>query len=673
MDEEFIGNLISHKNDYKFIHKNIFRMLNEKDHALYFICQMFKAQFREKFQTKGVAWLNLNDALLDIHLFSEKLASKLLDQWEDSFLNSDFGKKVCEESILLYLAMELFSHLFTIYRMQDNNKVKEKQIEKLFELTLEHLNVPKELLLSNEADPYSDAIYSLNEILDLKNPADMIKTISKTTQLIYQSISDYNNIEYSPKDNSELLPIFLYVVIRANVPELPSFLNYISDFGDLSKFDSTGEYGFNMLNSCLNWSLDVEPPQNWNVQTPSSVRAPEFPPTDVFENQEEVQEEQIEQNEQEYFDQESIYENNENEATTVEDDSQAQYIKELELEIDELYKEITKHMEIEQNYENEIHELKMKVEKLEKELKQLKMNNSPSPSISPSVSESFVIPKQVTLSQTKLLPFCVTVHESLDIKFDGKNLSQYKVIGQIGIQGYSKNQESEISSVDQHDFTLCLTDISKITGAINNPKYCKKIENSKNPNGLNLSCSISSSELFSQNKFQNVVLMKYNLKEGDVLLPIKIQPLFKMNNGNIELIINFTINPRFDKNPLDNLTIRATVLIKEKSTGKIIEAKKCVSKPENEFNESKQTAEWKYQTSPSNPDGSPQKILAKFFTFNDNLGECECSMNFSVQFQCSGVSLGEIQIDGCNGKKSITDEIFVGGSKHKIVFANMTL
>jgi hypothetical protein len=638
MDEEFIGNLISHKNDYKFIKTNIFRMLNEKDHALHYICQLFESQFKEKFKTEGVAWLNLNDALLDIHLFSEKLASKLLNQWEDSFLNSEFGKIVCNETILLYLAMKLFSHLFCIYRMQDNNKVKEKQIEKLFELTLESLNVPFFLLLANEADPYSDAIYALNGILDLKNPADMMKTISETTKAIYQSISDYHNTVYSPKDDSELLPIFLYVVIRANVPELPTFLNYISDFGDLSKFDETGEYGFNMLNSCLNWSLDIEPPQNWNIQTPSSVKAPEFPPVDVFE---ESQTEEQETNEQEYFDQESIYENNENDAPTVEDDSQSQYIKELELEIDELYKEITKHMGIEQNYENEIHELKIKVEKLEKELRQLKMNNSPSPTVS-FKNESFVIPNQVILSQTKLLPFCVTVHESLDIKFDGKNLSQYKVIGQIGIQGYSKNQESEISSVDQHDFTLCLTDISKITGALNNPKYCKKIENSKNPNGLNLSCSISSSELFSQNKFQNVVLMKYNLKDGDVLLPIKLQPLFKMNNGNIELIINFTINPRFDKNPLDNLTIRATAFMKEKSTGKMIEAKKCVSKPENEFNESKQTAEWKYQTSQANPDGSPQKILAKFFTLNDSLGECECSMNFSVQFQCSGVTLGEV-------------------------------
>ena len=135
---------------------------------------------------------------MDIHLFSEKLALKITNQWENSFLNSEFGKQVSEETILLYVAMRLFDHIFAIYRMQDDNKVKEKQIEKLFEITLEDLNVKNSLLLPNEADPYSTAIYSLNEIFEKRNPSDMIKIISTATSQIYQSISDYNNIEYSP-------------------------------------------------------------------------------------------------------------------------------------------------------------------------------------------------------------------------------------------------------------------------------------------------------------------------------------------------------------------------------------------------------------------------------------------------------------------------------------------
>eukprot|EP01080_Neovahlkampfia_damariscottae_P005473 gene5473-9291_t len=680
-DEEFIGNLPSHKDDHKYIKSNIFKMLNDKDHALHHVCDAFYLNFKDTFQLQGVAWCNINDALLDIHLFSEKLALKITNQWENSFLNSEFGKQSCEETVLLYIAMRLFDHIFSIYRMQDDNKVREKQIEKLFEITLEDLNVKPSLLLSNEVDPYSNAIYSLNEIFDQRNPSEMIKIISRTTNSIYQSISDYNNIDYTPEDSEELLPVFLYVVIRANVPELPSYLNFITDFGDLTKFDTMGEYGLSMFISSLTWSLNIEPPQKWSIQTPQKLEDNTFdvvPPVDDIEYENEyTQEERQEEFDQQTFD----YENTE-EYEPPEDDGKSQYIKELEVEIDELYKELTKHMEIEQSYESEIHELKLKIKKLEKELKEIKQNqsqnNSPVKSISiptnPQPKPLELSPRIESRAITKLLPFCVTIHESLDIKFEGKNLKEYKVIGQIGVQGYSKNQESDISSVDNHEFSLHLTDISKITSALNNPKYCKKVENLKNSSGISLECKVPSSDLFSNNKFQNAVLMKYNLKEGDVLLPIKIQPLYKMNKGNIELIINFTINPRFDdKNPLDNLTIRAFPLIKEKSTGNIISTKKCVSKPDNEFNDQKQVAEWKFQTAKSKSDGSPEKILAKFFTMNENLGDCDLSMNFIVQFQCSGVSLGEVAVDGCSGKKSISDEIFVGGTKQKIVFANMNL
>jgi hypothetical protein len=43
-----------------------------------------------------------------------------------------------------------------------------------------------------------------------------------------------------------------------------------------------------------------------------------------------------------------------------------------------------------------------------------------------------------------------------------------------------------------------------------------------------------------------------------------------------------------------------------------------------------------------------------------------------IQFNCLGKSFSNLNIDGCNGKKSNYDELFVGGQKFKIINANIT-
>jgi hypothetical protein len=61
-----------------------------------------------------------------------------------------------------------------------------------------------------------------------------------------------------------LLPVFLYVALKAKVRHLASIWNYIEDFVDHSEMDSGGEYGFSMINSGMEWALEFEVPQEVN-------------------------------------------------------------------------------------------------------------------------------------------------------------------------------------------------------------------------------------------------------------------------------------------------------------------------------------------------------------------------------------------------------------------------
>lgn len=729
LDEEFVGKLRYSPNDPKLIREHITKIAYTQDHAIYKVLDAFYERFREKFFFEDSHWVNLKDCLIEINQFNESLVNIFISRWKNSYLNTDFSKSVIEETLKTIIANDLFEHIVQIYRLQADNKEREKQIEKLFEIQLEDLNLPKELLLENDEDPYSNAIYSLNEILKCKDPNSMMMIIEETYKKVQDYIKSIKNV-----NEEHLLSLYLYIIIRANIPELSSYLQFISDFGDVSKFNTDEQAGYSMLDSALKWSLNVEPPQKWgNINERTETFGgfeDEHPPEENPQVEEENQEQRQEEFDSQTFDQ-KFYE-------------KVEEIKEMEMEIDELYKELQKHMNIEKQLENENQKLKEKLAQYENNISQpptrnimqelqgkLKKEESnldkkPEPKIEkkestkqtgiqkeeiitiiekeekpqivppkapnvqtvkeeiikpiispvkqPEIIDPFSNPQMIQVISTqqnvKYIPLTVTVNETLTINYQGKNLESYKLIGQIGVQGYSKDHQSEISSKLEHEFKLNINNTGYLNGILNNPKYSKKT--SKN-NSLILDCKVPSSDLIVHNNLENVILLKYNLVDDYQPLPIKIQPIYKLNKNTLDVMIQFLINPQYFKEfSMDQLCMRVLPLIKN-SSGEIIPIKKCISKPEGILDQEKQVYQWKYQNIKAPSTNQPEKIIGQFFTNLESLDGCTGTISINAVFSCSGKSMGEIIIEGCDSKKSSDNELFVGGVKHKILHASISM
>lgn len=108
----------------------------------------FVKEFLKKYSVEGVVWINVKKAVEDINIFIEKLIEVVLMRWKNSYVNTDFGKKVFKKTLLIYLSELLYKHLIKLYSMQMNNRRKEEKLKELKNLTLQDLDVPDKLLLA---------------------------------------------------------------------------------------------------------------------------------------------------------------------------------------------------------------------------------------------------------------------------------------------------------------------------------------------------------------------------------------------------------------------------------------------------------------------------------------------------------------------------------------------
>jgi hypothetical protein len=70
-----------------------------------------------------------------------------MNQWENSYLNTDFGRKILQKVFISYLCELLYDHLIAIYNLQTQNKRKHQKLRELRNITLQDLDVKEKLLL----------------------------------------------------------------------------------------------------------------------------------------------------------------------------------------------------------------------------------------------------------------------------------------------------------------------------------------------------------------------------------------------------------------------------------------------------------------------------------------------------------------------------------------------
>jgi len=97
-----------------------------------------------------------------------------------------------------------------------------------------------------EKPPYYTAIKTLQKICDLKSPRDKLGCILQTFKDTIQCVSDY----WEPRDREpvvgadDLVPIFAYVILRAQIPKLFSEMNFIWEFANDHEMNGKFGYGF---------------------------------------------------------------------------------------------------------------------------------------------------------------------------------------------------------------------------------------------------------------------------------------------------------------------------------------------------------------------------------------------------------------------------------------------
>lgn len=209
------------------------------------------------------AWCALEPPLEDAHDFVDGLIEALQDTWDVTPICSTQGTETIRAVLLPLVASYIFHALLPIYRLQTDNHVAEQILLDLMEsVILEDLEVPQELLLPEDSNPYGLPISTLNEINNQNNPVQMMNIISQTTVQIYQCVEDYWG-HPAQSDEQDMIRVFLYVLLRANVPDMLALIQYIEDFTLIETRSSEEhvEFGIIMFKSAIRWCQVLDEPQ----------------------------------------------------------------------------------------------------------------------------------------------------------------------------------------------------------------------------------------------------------------------------------------------------------------------------------------------------------------------------------------------------------------------------
>ena len=114
----------------------------------------------------------------------------------------------------------------------------------------------------SQNEPYKMAIQTFKNIIFYKSPIHKLKIILKTLEKIEKSIQKFYDkfrISYSKElAGDEIVPIFLYVVSKSNIPNLYAHLKFIDNFATSNVLNSKAGYYNATLQICVSHLEDFE-------------------------------------------------------------------------------------------------------------------------------------------------------------------------------------------------------------------------------------------------------------------------------------------------------------------------------------------------------------------------------------------------------------------------------
>lgn len=193
-----------------------------------------------------------------IHVFSQKLCDILLMGPMQSFSNREKAVEYSNLSIETTLFEQLHHHILPLYELlyeQEDMQHSQKLIE-FATISPAHLGIEKKFWLladstiqNSNLPPYHKAIQTLKTIKTVTSPKAKVFVLKATADAICDCVLEYWKGRMDPKKlrigGDEILPLFTYVIVKANVPKLYSESKLMEDF--LSDSDLLGELGYMLV------------------------------------------------------------------------------------------------------------------------------------------------------------------------------------------------------------------------------------------------------------------------------------------------------------------------------------------------------------------------------------------------------------------------------------------
>jgi len=261
MDQKWIKQLREHPDDAEtLIVGHLSMILTTEAHKFGKLLPEFAYSWMKKYGNADKAEPNTEEqflqAITEVRNFIEDVVYSVHMYYKELEV-SEKATKLCRTSIEDHLFEDIYKEVFGLFKRK--HAAEDERLTKLFEASTEfqlsQLGVPSELCLSDEstdqASPnlYMKAINCLKRISKCITPSSKLRCLIDTAKAIVTCIDDYRKAkglgdgkEQVIVGGDELLPLFTYLMIKAQIPFVYSESKFIDFFAADSDLMQEGGY-----------------------------------------------------------------------------------------------------------------------------------------------------------------------------------------------------------------------------------------------------------------------------------------------------------------------------------------------------------------------------------------------------------------------------------------------
>ncbi|KAL9649022.1 hypothetical protein ABK040_008399 [Willaertia magna] len=261
----------------KIIFKHLSERAKDPNSTLTHVIKQYAKQFMETY-SQTEKQLSVEEKILEVTRikslilsFFEKMNKVLSSQVQLNIINIAFNNKVnvrvkltdltpyFQQVVETVLFKDIFPIILEPYKkdFQAKNSVLNSKYLELSYTTPRHLEVGDEYCLDGNGksseENYKEAIDTFKQILSVNHLVDgKIPILTNTSKAIVKCVSDYHGKGMDVSADS-LLPIFIFVIIKAAIPDLYCHFKIIEDFVHESFMTGVGGYSLVTLSIAIDY------------------------------------------------------------------------------------------------------------------------------------------------------------------------------------------------------------------------------------------------------------------------------------------------------------------------------------------------------------------------------------------------------------------------------------